>query len=68
MFCGISGRKAVTLWVFVKPSFESEFAKYKFSYPEGGPESFEYQIPQNLIFKFNDLTQFRTDIAFGEDL
>ena len=51
----------------MKPSFESEFAKYKFPYPEGGADSFEYQIPQDLIFRLNQLTQFRTDIAYGDD-
>jgi hypothetical protein len=50
----------------MNPAFADEFAKYRFSYAEGGPESFEYQIPQSLISRFNELTLSRTLIPFGE--
>lgn len=44
--------------------FDGEFGKYKFNCPEGGPESFEYQIPQRLIARFNELTLSRTWVSF----
>jgi hypothetical protein len=46
------------------PDFETEFAKFKFRYPEGGPGSYEYEIPQNMIGRFNELTVNRTGILF----
>jgi hypothetical protein len=49
------------------PAFEREFAKYMYPYPEGGPGSYEYQIPQSLIPRFNELTLLRTPIPFVEE-
>ncbi|GAB3851840.1 hypothetical protein GCM10028801_01990 [Nocardioides maradonensis] len=46
------------------PDFESEFSKFKYNYAEGGPGSFEYQIPQSMIPRFNELTLSRTWIPF----
>ncbi len=46
------------------PDFESEFAPYRSSYPEGGPDSYQYQIPADLIPRFNDLTLGRTAVQW----
>jgi RHS repeat-associated protein len=44
--------------------FELEFSKFKYDYPEGGPGSYEYQIPQSMIGRFNDLTLNRVWTPF----
>jgi hypothetical protein len=46
------------------PDFEGEFSKFKYNYPEGGPGSYEYQILQSMIPRFNELTLNRTWIPF----
>lgn len=46
------------------PDFVVEFSKFKYNYPEGGPGSYEYQIPQSMIPRFNELTLNRTWILF----
>jgi hypothetical protein len=46
------------------PDFECEFAKLKFPYPEGGPNSYEYEMPQNMIARFNELTVNRAQVPF----
>jgi hypothetical protein len=38
------------------PDFETEFAPYRFRYDLRGPDRWEYQIPQDMIGRFNDLT------------
>ncbi len=50
----------------MRPEFEQEFnnPNYKFEYPEGGSESYEYQLPRELISRFNELTISRTIVQF----
>jgi hypothetical protein len=48
----------------MNPAFESEFADYQYRCPSGGPDSYEYQIPQSLINRFNSLTISRTAVPF----
>jgi hypothetical protein len=43
------------------PEFDSEFAQYKFPYvTTSGDTGFEWQIPSNMIDRFNELTANRS--------
>ncbi len=44
----------------MQPAFEEEFSPFRFRYDGGGSERWEYQIPQEMIPRFNELTSGRT--------
>lgn len=47
------------------PDFKKEFGQYQSPYTEGGPDSIQYAIPENMINRFNELTLNREWIPFG---
>lgn len=61
-FAGQPGYEHGYIEFEMHPDFEAEFAPYKFDYD--GSSSYQWQIPQHMISRFNELTVNRTWINY----